>query len=205
MLQKISASLTTEGENALHALATTSVVLNTPTAAPETLAHTLIQHTTTVQNFSNQLAHVQTLQSYLDKQHALLRAQLNELSSNLAFATPASLARQTNDQTRQIKHLRTKIREYEDKLSSFQSSQSRTMTPASKNIGSAEAISEMLEQQKALDVLTRRIEGLEMEVGEFGGLPADKEMARKDVAKLEVRLDEVRRQRDELFEGLVGG
>ena len=204
MLQKIEASLTPEGENALHALASTSIVLNTPTAAPETLAHALIQHTSTSQNLSNQLAHIQALQRYLDKQHALLRTQLTELSSNPAFATPASLARQTTEQTRQTKHLRTKIREYEDKLLSFQSSQSRAMTPASKNIGSAEAISEMLEQQKVLDALKRRIEDLETEVGGFGGLPADKDMAKKEVGKLEVQLDEVRRRRDELFEELVG-
>jgi HAUS augmin-like complex subunit 1 len=78
------------------------------------------------------------------------------------------------------------------------------MTPGSKHIGSAEAISEMLEQQKGLDELRARVEALEAEVAEFGGLPADREGARKEVGKLEVRLDEVRRRRDELFEGLVG-
>lgn len=203
MLQKITASLTPEGDHALRALASTSVVLNTTSAAPETLAHALIQHTVTTQNLSNQLAHIQALQSYLDRQHIQLRAQLNELTTNPAFAAPPSLSRQTTEQTRQIKHLRTKIREYEDKLSSVQSSQSRGLTPASKNISSAEAIGEMLEQQKALDVLTRRVEELEKEVAEYAGLPASKEMARKEVAKLEVQLDEVRRRRDELFEGLV--
>jgi len=78
------------------------------------------------------------------------------------------------------------------------------MTPGSKHIGSAEAIGEMLEQQKALDELREKVEGLEREVGEYAGLPADREAARKDVGKLEVKLDEVRRRRDELFEGLVG-
>jgi HAUS augmin-like complex subunit 1 len=78
------------------------------------------------------------------------------------------------------------------------------MTPGSKHIGSAEAISDMLEQQKTLDELRDTVESLEREVGEFAGLPADREAARKEVGKLEVRLDEVRRRRDELFEGLVG-
>ena len=62
----------------------------------------------------------------------------------------------------------------------------------------------MLEQQKALDELRERVEGLEREVGEFAGLPADKESARREVGKLEVELDEVRRRRDALFEELVG-
>ncbi|KAH3905330.1 hypothetical protein HBI56_209180 [Parastagonospora nodorum] len=204
LLCKLKASLTPEGEQALVALAGTAVALNTPTARPENIAHTLIQHTTTSQNLTNQLSHIETLQTYLNKQHAVLRAQLNELGTNPALTAPSSLQRQTTEQARQTKHLRSKIREYEDKLSSLQSNQSRSMTPGSKYIGSAEAIGEMLEQQKALDELRERVEGLESEVGGFAGLPADKEMARKEVGKLEVRLDEVRRRRDELFEGLVG-
>lgn len=78
------------------------------------------------------------------------------------------------------------------------------MTPASKNIASAEAITEMLEQQRALEELREKVEALEEEVSEFGGLPADLAAARKEVGRLEVRCDDVRRRRDELFEGLVG-
>ncbi|CAN9118884.1 unnamed protein product [Alternaria alternata] len=204
ILSSLKASLTPEGEQALDALASTAVALNAPAANPETIAHALIQHTTASQSLTNQLAHIHTLQNYLDKQQILLRTQLHELQTNPAFATPSSLQRQTTEQTRQVKHLRTKIREHEDKLSSLQSSQSRNMTPGSKNIGSAEAITDMLEQQKVLDELRERVEGLERQVAEFGGLPADKEAARKEVGKLEVRLDELRRSRDELFEGMVG-
>ncbi|KAI4693281.1 uncharacterized protein J4E88_001652 [Alternaria novae-zelandiae] len=204
ILSRLQASLAPEGEQALDALASTAVALNLPTANPESIAHALIQHTTASQNLTNQLQHIHTLQSYLDKQQALLRTQLHELQTNPAFATPSNIQRQTTEQTRQVKHLRTKIREHEDKLSSLQSSQSRNMTPGSKNVGSAEAITDMLEQQKALDELRERVEGLEKQVAEFGGLPADKEAARKEVGKLEVRLDELRRRRDELFEGLVG-
>jgi HAUS augmin-like complex subunit 1 len=204
LLSRLKASLTPEGEQALNALASTVVALNIPTTNPETIAHTLIQHTTTSQTLSNQLSHIETLQNYFSKQQALLRAQLTALQTNPAFKAPSNLQRQTTEQTRQTKHLRTKIREHEDKLSSLQSNQSRTMTPGSKYIGSAEAIGDMLEQQKALDELRDRVEVLEREVGEFAGLPADREAARKEVGKLEVRLDEVRRRRDELFEGLVG-
>ncbi|USP73247.1 hypothetical protein yc1106_00521 [Curvularia clavata] len=203
ILSRLKASLTPEGEQALDALASTAVTLNTPTANLESIAHALIYDTTTSQNLSNQLAHIATLQGYVDKQQSLLRTQLHELQTNPAFTTPANLQRQTTEQTRQVKHLRTKIREYEDKLSSLQSSQSRSMTPSSKNIGSAEAINDMLEQQKALDELREKVEGIEREVAEFAGLPADKEAARKEVGKLEVRLDEVRKRRDELFERLV--
>lgn len=195
--------MTPEGEQALDAIASTAVALNTPNAHPETIAHALIQHTITSQNLTNHLAHIQTLQNYLEKQQSLLRSQLNELQSNPAFTVPSNIQRQTTEHIRQTKHLRTKIREAEDKLSSLQSNQSRTMTPGSKHVGSAEAIGEMLEQQKNLDELKQKVENLEKEVEEFAGLPADREAARKEVGRLEVKLDEVRRRRDDLFEGLV--
>ena len=179
------------------------MVLNTPAAKPETIAHALISHTSTSQTLTNSIAHVETLQNYLRRQHSLLRAQLDALQSDPAFSTPPSLQRQTTEQTRQTKHLRTKIREYEDKLSSLQASQripGSAPTPASKHVTSAEAIAEMLEQQAGLDALRERVEGLEGEVDQYAGLPADKESARKEVARLEVELDELRRRRDELFE-----
>lgn len=179
--------------------------MNTPSADPETLAHTLISHTSTSQTLTNNLAHIETLQNYLHKQHSLLRSQLSELQSNPAFETPPSLLRQTTEQVRQTKHLRTKIREYEDKLSSLQSSQSRAATtPGSKMASSAEAIEDMLEQQTALSTLREKVESLEKEVNVFAGLPADKEAARKEVSKLEIELDHVRRRRDAMFENLVG-
>lgn len=133
----------------------------------------------------------------------MLRMQLNELTNNPAFSTPPSLPRQTTDQSRQTKHLRTRLREAEDKLSALQASQNRNLAPGSKDVGSAEAMGEILEQQRAMDNLRVKVEGLEGDVREFAGLPADREAARKEVGRLEVRLDEARRKRNGLFEGLV--
>jgi len=205
MLRTIKSHLTPEGSDALQALASTAVALSTPFAHPGTLANALVAHTSTSQAITNNLAHIQTLKNYLDKQHSLLRTQLKQLQTNPAFTAPITLPRQTTEQARQSKHLRTKIREYEDRLASLQASQGKNAaTPASKNVSSAEAIADMLEQQAVLDALRHKVEGLEKEVDEFAHLPADKEAARKEVAKLEVELDNVRRRRDALFEGLVG-
>ncbi|KAF2641366.1 hypothetical protein P280DRAFT_489754 [Massarina eburnea CBS 473.64] len=196
--------LTDEGLESLHALASTAIALNTPTTNPETLAHALIAHTSTSQTLTNNLAHIRTLQSYLQHQQSLLRAQLTALQHDPAFSTPPSIQRQTTEQVRQTKHLRSRIREYEDKLSSLQNGQRSAVTPASKNVSSTEAIADMLEQQAELEALRTKVESLEREVARFAGLPADREAARKEVARLEVELDEVRKRRDALFEGLVG-
>ena len=68
---------------------------------------------------------------------------------------------------------------------------------------SAEAIAEMLEQEGVLEEMARRVEKMEDEVKVFGGLPADREAARKEVARLEVEVDALRRRRDAMFQGLV--
>jgi len=108
---------------------------------------------------------------------------------------------------RQTKHLKTKIRECEDKLASLQAQRQRSGSTSGGrgvDVGSAEAISEMLEHQKEVQELRDKVEGLEREVAVYGGLPADRESARKEVGRLEVEMDKVRRRRDALFEGLVG-
>jgi HAUS augmin-like complex subunit 1 len=202
-------ALTPTGATSLHALSSTAIALNTPNPTPEFIAHALIHHTSVSQTLSNHLAHVRTLQSYLDKQYFLLRSQLSELQSNPAFVPPPTLQRQTADQVRQTKHLRSKIRECEDKLSSLQHTQQHgrrgsTITPRTADAESTEAIAQMLEQQTRLEEIRRNVEGLEREVEVYGGLPADREAARKEVGKLEVELDNVRQRRDALFEGLVG-
>ncbi|KAF2869102.1 hypothetical protein BDV95DRAFT_112407 [Massariosphaeria phaeospora] len=204
LLDTITAHLTPSGAQSLHSLAATATALNAPTPHPETLAHLLIHHTSTAQTLTNHLAHLTTLHTYLQKQHALLRAHLSTLRTTPAFSTPPNQARHTADHARQTKHLRAKLREHEDKLAALQG-QARVAaaTPKSADVGSAEAIAEMLEQQKALDEWKGRVEALEEEVGEFGGLPADRDAARKEVGRLEVELDTVRRRRDALFEGLV--
>lgn len=204
IVEATKAHLTPEGSESLRALASTAVALDTTSANSETLAYALIAHTSTSQTLSTSITHIQTLQRYLDKQHTLLRVQLKELQSNPAFSAPPSLQRQTTEQARQTKHVRAKIREYEDRLLSLEHHQAKgAATPASKGVSSAEAIADMLEQQTSLNALRQRVEGLEREVDEFAGLPADREVARKEVGKLEINLDNVRRRRDALFEGLV--
>lgn len=63
----------------------------------------------------------------------------------------------------------------------------------SADVGSAEAIEEMLERAKGLADLEAEVEGLEAQVDAYKGLPADREAARKEVGRLEVELDAVLR------------
>ncbi|OCK86203.1 hypothetical protein K432DRAFT_341819 [Lepidopterella palustris CBS 459.81] len=204
ILNTITSNLTPEGQRSLDALASTAIALETPNTDPETLAHTLIQHTTTASTLSNQLNHLQTLQSYLNTQLSSLRSDLQSLQSP-AFTTPSSLPRQTTDWSRQTRLLRSKMREYEDKLATLPpptpSSSITSIKPS--DLASAAGLASLVEKERELVVLRERVEKLEEEVAQFRHLPTDKEAARKEVRKREVELDGLRRARDGLFEGLM--
>lgn len=209
MLDTMTAYLSPAGLSSLHALAATAVGIEAVDARAETLAHVIMAHTRTVQNLGNQIAHIESLTAYLDAQHAQLRSQLSALQHDTAFQTPPNLPRQTSEMVRQTKHLRTKIREYEDRIAGLQYGQGRARSMSSSaargaaEASNARALEEMLEQQMELDRVRERVAGLEARVEEFAGLPADREGARKEVGKLEVELDGWRRKRDALFGGLV--
>ncbi|KAF2751617.1 hypothetical protein M011DRAFT_491212 [Sporormia fimetaria CBS 119925] len=211
-LSTLQSHLSPSGLSSLSALATTTVTLNLPSAAPETIAHALISHTRTSQSLTNQLTHIQTLQTYLEHQHTLLRTQLFELHTNPAFKTPATLPRQTLDHVRSTKLLCAKIREYEDKLASLEYAAAGRQRAGSgmlaggaarKGVGDVEQLMEILERQTVLEAMRGKVRELEREVEEYAGLPAEREAARKEVGRLEVECDEVRRRRDGLFGELV--
>ncbi|KAF2011771.1 hypothetical protein BU24DRAFT_495892 [Aaosphaeria arxii CBS 175.79] len=196
-------NLTPAGADALTALTSTATTLDATGLDTLSMAHSIIHLTSSAQQISNNLAHIQTLQGYLQKQHSLLRDQLALLQTDPAFGAPPTLHRQTTEQVRQMKHVKAKIREYEDRFSSLQSLQNRSL----KRIGdasSAEAMADTLEQQKALRELRTVVEDLEARLAVFAELPADKEAARRELGRLEVELDGLRRRRDALFESMVG-
>ncbi|KAF2198173.1 hypothetical protein GQ43DRAFT_401530 [Delitschia confertaspora ATCC 74209] len=200
LLETIVSHLSPTGQDSLIALAQTASLLNTSSPDPETLAHTLIHHTITAQNLTNHIHQITTLQKYLSKQLSELRMQLQEFKNNPSFTTPPSLQRQTGEAMRQSKNLKSKIREYEDRLSFLSAQQSKTKDS---EIGGAKAVAELLDYQNRLEELSAEVEELEGEMANFANLPADREAARKEVGKLEVELDQLRRRRDGLFEGLV--
>ncbi|OCL05157.1 hypothetical protein AOQ84DRAFT_433158 [Glonium stellatum] len=201
ILDAISSHLTPEAQRNLTVLATTSVALDTPDTDPETLAHALIHHTTTAATLSTQLDSLHTLQTYLHSHLASLRTDLTALHSP-TFSPPTSLPRQTTDWTRQTKHLRTKLREYEDRLASLSPPPPPSLATTLSGIGrgarppdpgSAAGIAQLVELEEALEGLRARVEELE----------AQKEGARREVRRLEGEVERARRRRDGLFEGLV--
>lgn len=202
ILRAVASNLTPEGAQSLEVLAGLTVALDASNSDPETLAHSLIQQSQTSHRLTQHLTHLSTLSSYLETEHAHLRAQLDSLTTNPSFTTPPALPRQSADWNRQTKQLRAKVREYEDRLASL------ALQPGS--AGAADAVSSasiarIAQMEEEAREARERVEQLEAEIKAFEGLPQDREKARKVVREKEKELEGLKRRRDGLFEGLVGG
>ncbi|KAJ9647192.1 hypothetical protein H2199_002179 [Coniosporium tulheliwenetii] len=199
ILRALTTNLTPEGAQSLEALAGLTVALDASSPDPEALAHTLINIHTTSHRLSQHLTDLSTTTSYLSAEHANLLAQLDSITTNPAFTTPPTLPRETAAWTRQTKQLRAKVREYEDKLASLPSA-----APEAEQLSSA-SIQRIAGMEEEVLGARERVLGLETRVQAFEGLPQDREKARGVVREKERELEGLKRRRDGLFEGLVGG
>lgn len=107
-----------------------------------------------------------------------------------------------------MKTLKAKIRDVEDRVGGLQSGGAKGRRDKDRSTNGevvlADRVAQMMETQERLERARLRVEKLEAKVDEFAGLPPDREAARREVAKLEVELDGLRRKRESLFEGMLG-
>ncbi|KAL2356167.1 hypothetical protein BJ546DRAFT_592703 [Cryomyces antarcticus] len=193
----ITDSLTAEGQQALSALADLSVALDAPSVDSESLAARVTTLTLDAHTLHQQTTRLAHLTSTLTDTLSRLRALLTTLRSP-AFAAPSALPQQTALWTREARQLRQKIAEYRDRLSALSS----TAPSLPSGVPTVQRAGELEEEVTAL---RERVKALEAEVGRFKGLPPDRDLARLKVKEARVELAGVRRERDGVFEGLVGG
>ncbi|KIW02774.1 uncharacterized protein PV09_05836 [Verruconis gallopava] len=189
ILNLLSNSLTAKGKASLEALAAAAVTLDAPSAEPMCIAKTIITQTQTSQALSQTLLRVNSLQRRLENELIALRSQLAELRSP-AFQAPLNLQRQTLEWNRNTKQLRTKIGEYNERLSTLEGKDSGL-------------IEDVVRREKGVIELTERVKDLEAQVEAFKGLPRDKDAARQVVEKASKELAALQRQRDKMFEELI--
>jgi HAUS augmin-like complex subunit 1 len=189
ILSALSTSLSFDAKTSLAALATAAVTLDAPSAAPKSIASTLITQTQTSQTLSQTLLRASSLQRRLENELIALRSQLAELRSP-AFQAPLSLQRQTLEWNRNTKQLRSKIGEYTERLAGLEGKDSGL-------------IEEVVRREKSVAELSERVEALEAQVQAFIGLPRDRDAARREVERVGKELVELQRKRDRMFEELV--
>lgn len=148
-----------------------------------------MQLTTEKFEISQQLRRTDELRNYLGSEQRSMNKLLSELQSE-ALSAPQNLPQQTAEWTRGIKHLKTKLVEYNDRLNSTKTS------PPEPSVATIEA--QLLERQQ----LREHIEDLERRISAFRDLPPSTDGARAKLDEAKIALRDTLVRRDQLFERL---
>jgi HAUS augmin-like complex subunit 1 len=194
ILEEVELCLEPKGRQDLDDLAKSAVALgNTLNPDPTELGQSIVELTVEEFDVQEQVAKVDTLHRYLEKELSLLQAKLNELKSDKAYETPSDIQSSTSEWTRNTKTLGTKLGEYQDRIAYLERNQPKGPT-----------IEELMAGEKEVIQLGETVKALELRVKTFHDLPNDVSGARIRYKELERELDRLTRQRDNMFGSMVG-
>jgi HAUS augmin-like complex subunit 1 len=193
ILDEVEMCLDERGRNTLDDLTDTAVTLgNTLNPTPEDLSQSIVELTAEEFDVQDQMAKVDMLHRYLQKELVRLQEDLEELRSDKAYETPADTQSLTSEWVRGTKVLSTKVGEYQDRIASLERNQPRGPT-----------IDEFMVEEEHVIRLREIVRSFEGRVKAFHDLPKDVPGARARYRELERELGQLTRQRDTMFENLV--
>lgn len=194
ILNEVEAWLDDKGSRDLDDLADSAAALgNTLNPTPEDLSQSIVELTAENFDAQGQMAKVETLHHYLRKELLRLQADLEDLKSDKAYEPPSDAQNLTAEWSRGTKTLATKLGEYQDRIASLERHQPRGST-----------IKDMMIEEEGVIRLQDEVMALEGRVKAFHNLPKDITGARIRYKELERELDQLTRQRDNMFGRLVG-
>ncbi|OQD74645.1 hypothetical protein PENDEC_c010G01566 [Penicillium decumbens] len=194
VLDEVEMYLENKGRQDLEDLAESAVVLgNTLNPDPGDLGQSIVELTVEDFDVREQMAKVETLHRYLQKELSRLQLELEALKSDKAYETPSDIQSLTSEWTRGTKTLAIKVGEYQDRIASLERNQPRGPT-----------IEGLMVEEENVIRLRETVKSLEARVKAFHDLPTDIPGARAKYKELERVLSQLTRQRDTMFGSLVG-
>lgn len=193
ILDEVDDYLDEKGMKSLDDLAETAVALGTLNTEIKDVGHAIIELTTEEFDAAEQVRRIEDLQNYLGKELAALRKQLEELKTDKAYETPPDILAQTAEWNRGTKMLGTKVVEYQSRITSLE----RTVNTR------GPTIQQLMEEEQGVFRLKETVSTLEGRLKAFHCLPPDVDGAKAEYKRLERELNQLVRERDRMFEGLV--
>jgi HAUS augmin-like complex subunit 1 len=192
ILDEVEMCLDDKGRRDLDDLAESAVVMgNTMNPEPEDLSQSIVELTAEEFDAQDQIAKVETLRLYLQKELSRLQTDLEVLKSDEAYAMPQGIQGQTSEWIRGTKTLSTKVGEYHDRIASLERKQP-----------SGPTIEQIMADEENIVRLRETVKSLEGRVKAFQDLPTDIPGARARYKELERELGQLNRQRDALYSSL---
>ncbi|KAJ5779571.1 hypothetical protein N7457_007291 [Penicillium paradoxum] len=193
LLDEVEMCLDERGRRDLEDLAGCAAALgNTLNPTPGDLAQSIVE--LTVEEFSaqQQVAKVDTLHQYLQKELVRLQAEFEDLKTDVAYETPSDTQSLTSEWTRGTKTLAIKVGEHQDRIASLERVQPQGPT-----------IKELIVEEDNVIKMRETVKSLQGRVRAFQDLPKDTTGARKKYKELEHELARLTRQRDSILGRIV--
>jgi HAUS augmin-like complex subunit 1 len=177
-------------EEHLDTLAEVAVALDCPNVETSTMAREIIKLSTSEFEAEQQVQEAESQLTALKSECARVKKLVAELKSD-DFQAPPDIIENTSEWTRSTKNLKTKLAEYDERLSATR--------PASKS-GDMDSV-----QRKHKDVAAQRAQlaDLEADLQAFQDLPPDLRSARRKLEQARAELRELTAHRDNLLEDLA--
>lgn len=193
LLEEMEACLDESSIRNLNDLAEISTTLGTLSAKNTDLGQSIMELTKEEFDTREQMARVDMLRKYLEKDLASLQNQLEKLKSDKAYKTPSDLPAMTAEWTRGTKLLAAKSGEYQDRIASLERNRPKGPT-----------IEDLVTEEESVMNLKESVTVLEARVRAFHDLPKDIQGARTQYKRLERELGQLTQQRDNMFGNLAG-
>ncbi|EKV07440.1 hypothetical protein PDIG_73010 [Penicillium digitatum PHI26] len=192
LLDDVEMCLDDIGKRDLEDLADSAAALgNTLNPTPGDLGQSIVELTVEEFEAQEQVAKIDTLHQYLQRELARLQTELDELRTDVAYETPSDTQSLTSEWTRGTKTLAIKVGEYQDRIASLEKVQPRGPT-----------IEELIAEEENVLRMRETVKALQGRVRAFYDLPKDTPGARTKYKELERELGQLKRQRDSLVESI---
>jgi HAUS augmin-like complex subunit 1 len=191
LLDSIEECMTREGHTSLEALSNLSATLNQGIPDVGKLGRSIIDLQNTIRGVEQASERVSILEKHLSNELDTINSVIKDLQSD-AYQPSPDLTKQTIDYQRKTKALASKLPELRDRVTSLSARGSRKVT-----------IQDVKAEEEKFQSLLSIVKDLEAQVKSYHGLPQDTDLARLELEGVRVELQDLRHQRDSMFEGLV--
>ncbi|KAE9369458.1 hypothetical protein N431DRAFT_413427 [Stipitochalara longipes BDJ] len=192
LLNSIEESLTREGHVSLEALSTLCATLSQAIPDVEKLGRSIIDLQVTAHDLDQANSRVSILEKHLGSELDTINALIQDLQSD-GYQPSSTLTKQTVDYQRKTKALASKLPELKDRVTSLSAS-----------LGNSKVtLQDVKREEEKFKNLLAIVKALEVQVKSYHGLPQDTDLARLELESVKVELQDLTRQRDSMFEGLV--
>ncbi|KAN0101742.1 hypothetical protein V8E51_012252 [Hyaloscypha variabilis] len=192
LLNSIEESLTREGHASLEALSTLSITLNQAIPDVEKVGRSIIDLQVTAYDLDQASDRVSILEKHLASELDTINALIKDLQSD-EYQPSSILSKQTLDYQRKTKALASKLPELKDRVTSLSAS-----------LGNSKVtLQDAQREEEKFKNLLAVVKDLEVQVKSYHSLPQDTDLARLELESVKVELQDLTRQRDSMFEGLV--